>query len=464
MMKRPKHSWTAPLIVGAGSAIALFAIEWIFRLLRRDELPGGYLLQEWPSDIMMQTIELSKMVSAGPISLWLNHVYPPLQDAFRYAFTIPFLVTGRVPDPVVVDHQLYALYAICFGLVNAVVYLWVRDLTKSGYWALVVTLLWAISPGYLSNMMLLESTPLAMAALAVAYYLLYRFLRTRRLVYATGFLLATLIASLTRNITQMHVLIVLIVFIVASWAMARERSRLLLLANTGLLLLMLVLPLKQFVLFGTFDTSSFSGIHRVGMLWIPPSSVPDSPLPDRIQQNASRMESKNNTVSAALENVRLSDAATRAWASDPIGSVQSMARSLTITVPELLRPSSEYTNNRLVNELPWRAPYDWLFSGWRYLAVLALSIGIVVVDSGLHRSWQRLRRYAWFAVFYALVLAPVLWSNRYHPGHEDLGPIWTDAMRLKMFVEVPLVVLMGFALWCVPGLFRRARSRKRRIA
>ena len=462
MISQPKRSWTAPLIVGAGSAVALFAIEWIFRILHRDDLPGGYLFQAWPAGIMMQTLDLAEMVEAGPVSLWLNHVYPPLEDAFRYVFALPLIVTGRAPDPVFVDHQLYALYAISFGVVNAVVYLWVRDLTKSGWWALAVTGLWAISPGYLSNMMLLDPTPLAMAALTWSYYLLYRFLRTRRLIYSTWFLFAVLVASLARNVTQVQVLVALAVFVVSAWRTSNAGSRRLLLANVVLFSLMLILPIKQFALFGTFDTSTQSGVHRVGMLWIPPGSVADTPLPPRIADNASRFESKYNTVQTAIENYRLTGAATDAWVTDPVGSIKAMARSLSITVPEFLEPSSTYAENRLVNELPWRAPYDWLFSGWRYLAVITASLGTVIVHFGLRGSLRRLRNYAWFAVFYLLVLAPVLWSNRYMPLDEAAGPIWTEARRLKMFVEVPLVVLTGFALWCVPGLVRRAMSRSSR--
>jgi hypothetical protein len=65
------------------------------------------------------------------------------------------------------------------------------------------------------------------------------------------------------------------------------------------------------------------------------------------------------------------------------------------------------------------------------------------------------RRYGWFIGFYALIAAPVFWSNRFIPNEENVGPIWTDAIRLKMFIEVPLVALLSYALWLGPGLLRR---------
>ena len=68
------------------------------------------------------------------------------------------------------------------------------------------------------------------------------------------------------------------------------------------------------------------------------------------------------------------------------------------------------------------------------------------------------RRYGWFLGFYALIAAPVLWSNRFIPGEEGIGPVWTDAIRLKMFLEVPLVALVGYSLWLLPGLIGRSRE------
>lgn len=448
----PAHrpQWLVPVLVGVVSTVILGAGQLLFRHFNRDVLPFGYLLQDWPSDIMMQTLSLQDMFDFGPLALWYNHVYPPMQDVLRYVFSTPRLINGLSPDYQAVDLLLYATYAACFGLVNAVVYLWVRDLTRNGYFAGLITLLWAVSPGFLTNMMLLDSTPLAMASISWALYFLYRFLRTRRLGYVPWFLLMVLLGSLARNITQSHVLLMLVGFTIAAWWLADNTSKGRLMAvSIGLLALLFVMPIKQQVMFGTTDTSTFSGIHRVGMLWIPPSTIPESEYPDVIVQNASRFESKYNSVEAALENHRLANAAAQAWVSDPLGSVAAMGRSLTITVPEFLRPSSQYVDNYLVRELPWRAAFDWVFSGWRYSAVVLGALALVWAARGSKGMWSLARRYGWFAAFYALIAAPVFWSNRYIPGHEDQGPIWTDAIRLKMFLEVPLVALVGYALWLV---------------
>jgi len=457
-----RQHWIAPTFVAVASALGLLRAEWAFRQANLEVLPQGYLLQEWSSESMMQTLGLKDMFAFGPMALWYDHLYPPLQDALRYAFSIPDLVHRMPPNYASVDLHLYLVYAWCFGFVNAVVYLWVRDLTRNGGWSLFVTGLWAISPAYLTNMMLLDSTPLAMVFISWACYFLFRFLRTRRMIYVSAFLVAALFASLARNVTQAHVLVVIAVFVAVSWWLARRRTWWLMAVNGVLVVLLFVMPVKQFIMYGTTDTSSFSGLHRVGMLWINPHTVPEPDFPKDILGNAERFQSKYNTTDMIRDNYRLSNGSFEAWTSNPVGSVFAMARSLSITVPAALEPGSSYVDNVLVGELPWKGLYDWVFSGWRYVAIVLGAIAVV--------GWQRrpqglallLRRYGWFLAFYALIAAPVLWSHRFIPGEEFRGPVWTDAVRLKMFLEVPLVALVAYALWILPGLVRQLGALPRR--
>jgi hypothetical protein len=455
-----RQHWLMPTLVAVVSALGLNQVQWAFRNANSETLPGGYLLQEWSSESMMQTLALKDMFAFGPMSLWYNHVYPPLQDFLRYAYSLPDLYHRMPPNYGSVDLHLYLTYAWCFGLVNAIVYLWVRDLTKSGYWALAVTVLWAMAPGYLTNMMLLDSTPLAMTFISMAFYFLYRFLRTRRLGYVSWFLAAVILASLSRNIMQAHVLLIIVVFVAVTWWLASVRAWWVLAINVALLGLLLVVPVKQQVLFGTLDTSTYSGFHRVGMIDINPHTVPEPDFPDDILGNAERFQSKWNTTDTLRDNYRLTQGSYEAWISDPITSGVSALRSLTITIPEALRPSSEYVDNLLVAEIPWKGVYDWVISGWRYLLILAGAFAVLWWSRGLRGLGHLTRRYGWFLGFYALIAAPVFWSNRFIPGEEQLGPIWTDATRLKMFLEVPLIVMVAYAVWLLPGLIRDWRGRK----
>ena len=448
----------SPVGVGLLSGLALYLIQIRFRNANSETLPGGYLLQEWPSEQMMQNLGLADMFAYGPMSLWFKHVYPPLQDAFRYFFSLPELVHGFPPNYAAVDLNMYKLYALCFGVVNAVVYVWVRDVTRSGWWALAITTLWAIGPGFLTNMMLLDPTPLAMAFISISYLMLFFFLKYRDLWFLVGFFWAFWLASLARSFTQLHVLIFLIALAATCIVIARKRSALsvtLVVFGVGALWIM---PLKQQMLFSTWDTSTFAGYHRSGTLWIDPHTVPEPDFPAETLGNGEEFQSRWNTTDTLRDNYRLEGAATSRITGSPIAAVTGAARSLTITVPELLRPSSQYVDNYLVAEIPWRGIYDWLFSSWRYGALVLGAVTAFVWMLGVQGTLGWVRRYGWFLGFFGLMAVPILWSNRFIVEAAELGPIWTDAVRLKLLLEVPLAVLMTTTLWMAVRRLRTLRA------
>jgi hypothetical protein len=129
-------------------------------------------------------------------------------------------------------------------------------------------------------------------------------------------------------------------------------------------------------------------------------------------------------------------------------------------VPELLRPASSYTQNYLVEKMPWRAAFDWLFSGWRYIALVGLAVILIVRHRGRLSSARLVRRYGWFFVFYGLIALPILFSNRFRPEDESVGPIWTDASRQKVFLEAPVMVMLAYAAWVTFSSLRKTRSQK----
>ncbi len=119
------RAWIAPVLIAVISSSALHLAIRTFRIANKDVLPEGYRIQDWPSNWMMQTLGLEEMVPFGPAAFWYSHVYPPLQDMIRYVFTFPETSAGEAVSPMAVDFRLYTLYAILYGLVNALLYIWV---------------------------------------------------------------------------------------------------------------------------------------------------------------------------------------------------------------------------------------------------------------------------------------------------------------------------------------------------
>lgn len=449
--KRPDgwRAWVAPILVFVTSTAALHLALRTFRILNKDALPDGFRVQDWSSNWLMQTVGLEEMIPFGLKTFWYSHVYPPLQDMIRYVFTLPETSAGQPFSPLAVDFRLYALYTVLYGLVNALLFIWIRDLTRNTWIALGVTVVWAIHPGYITIMTLLDPSPLAMFTISLSLFCLYMFLRYRHLAWSTAFFSALLLASLARTVTQIHVLAVLFVALIAFWFMSHKRTWWLMVLNVLIVVLLCAIPVKMKVMYDTWDVTTYGGYHRVGPLWIDPRTVPEPAYPQHIIDNALAFSSRFNTQEQVKDNYRLGGAAGEFLVTRPLEVPERLWKSLQITVPEALRPSSKYTQNYLVEKLPWRDAWDWMFSGWPYLLLITASSVIIGWTRGWRGVGRLFVRYGWFVVFYALLALPIMFSNRFRPGEEDAGPVWTDAIRQKIFLELPIWALMGYALWLV---------------
>jgi hypothetical protein len=463
MRRRPR--WLAPIVVWvAASALLWIAIIWM-QWVHPEALFDGFKLRPDASDTAWQTIRLKELWIVGPSSLWWMHIYPPLYDGIRYLFMQPELIRGVPIDPVAIDFRLYVMSAVLFGLVAMITYLWVRDLTKSGWWALGGAGMWVIIPASVSYMTLLNQTGLAIAAMAVAFYLLFRFCKTRRNLYAFGFLLALFIASMTRNVVQIHVFIVLVIAAFAFWFIGRPRRWWVLAINILLVLIIGIWPIRAYALYSTFDVSTHTGFNRAGALWLNPLEVaPMTEYPANLEANDVVLSSGWNTQEMLKENYRLGKAADEFIKQHPIEAMGRVAKSLAITVPVMFRSVYVQWYNAFDFAFPLSKPLDWIFSGWRF-ATLILAAALVIIRHWSFRgSLARVRRYGWFAAFWMLTAIPVFLSNRYWPP-EVPEPVHSEADRLRGIIDVPVYVLITYAAWILAQRVRdRFRSRRIRDA
>lgn len=294
LARRP--AWIVPVLVW------VLASVWLWLMLQYVYAHAGwgvvdeFKIRETSSDTAWGTIRLWEMWKLGPSTLWWMHIYPPLFDAVRYLMMQPEISAGLSPSALAVDFRVHVMNIGLFGLVAMVLYLWVRDLTRSGWWAIFGAALWTLLPASVAYMTLLTQTGMAIAAMAVAFYLLYRFSRTRRNVYAFGFLVALLAASLTRNVVQIHVFVVIAVAAFSFWWIGRPRRWWALVVNLLLVVMIGFWPARAYVLCSTFDVSTHTGYNRAGALWINPLDVPiPEQYPANIEENAVRLSSGWNT-------------------------------------------------------------------------------------------------------------------------------------------------------------------------
>ena len=522
-----QKSSIAPLIVWATGIVAFwFAIIWVW-VFRPALVFDGFKVRDGSADSAWQTIRLNEMWSFGPTTLWWEHIYPPLYDGMRFLLMQPETLAGGQPDYLAVDLRLYFVHSVLFGLTSMIVYLWVRDLTHSGWWALAGALLWIVVPGSFSFFVELNQTGLAIAAMAVALYFLYRFCRTRKAGYAMAFFAAILVASLTRNVVQIHVLAVLIVAAVTFWWISSNRQIRTLVANLLLVALIAFWPARAFMLYATFDVSTHTGYNRAGALWINPLDVPEyvpgeakrvyeeyakaakslnnpailatltptevqekraalvtleqqwnglqqqypdvnfetaDVYPERLLANATKLSSNWNTQETLRDNYRLGKVTNDYIFSQPVEATSSALRSLTVTVPTMFRSVYVQWSNSFNSSFPGMQALDWIFSGWRFALMILVSTGIIIGHFGFRTTGRLLIRYGWFAAFWVLTAIPVFLSNRYWPT-DIPEPIHSEADRLRALIDIPIYVTITFAAFLVfrKGYNMRAYRSRRRV-
>ena len=510
--------WRAPTVVGLGATLGMWAaIAWV-QIFHPNLAFDGFKVRSGSADSAWQTIRLAELHSVGPQALWWEHIYPPLYDAFRFILMQPETISTGVPDPIAVDLRLYVVHSLLFGISASVVYLWVRDITRSGWAAAAGSTLWCIVPASFAYFIELNQTGLAICSMAIALYLLFRFCKTRLHIYASGFLIALLVASLTRNVVQIHVLFILLIAVIAFWWMTVGRRSWMLVVNLLLVGLIAAWPIRAFALYATFDVSTHTGYNRAGALWINPQSVPEMvPIdvkqqyrsyassrdqlndpsalaqltpteiqelrsrflveenqwqrvqeeypgvdiaeadvyPDRLLQNATRLSSNFNTQETLRANYRLGKVANDYLLRQPIDAIVSASQSLSITVPTMFRSIYTQWGNAFNTTFPGVNILDWIFSGWRFGLLIATSAAIIIRHLGIKGTATMMRRYAWFAVFWVLTLIPVLLSNRYWPP-DIPKPTHSEADRLRALVDIPVYVMITVAGLLVVNRLRRA--------
>lgn len=447
------------------SWLALGLYQWLFRVLRPEGLSSSaqvetvpYLFQNYASDDLLQTVKIADLVEFGPLGLWYFHVQPPLHQAILYVLALPEVLSGSDVTSEIVDLRMYVVYIVIFGLLNALVFLWLRDLTRNKAITWTFTILWAIYPGNIAMATLLDGTYLSLYLITLMLYFMYRFLRTRQSRYITWWLVAFTVTSYARTIFQIHFMILLAAALVAFWWMQRDRRRWAIMALQVILVVVTVaLPVQRYLMWGSFSTTSFGGFHRTGMLFYDPSpeAYEAIQIPEEIQRRSEVFQSDNNIPIIVADNIRREQLANEWIADHSIGELVSVLwASVRLNFETGLAPTSMYSRNDFSHNLLWRAPMNTVLSGYTYPAIAVLAIVAILVLVGPRRFFGYFRRYGWLMAFYLVIAGTILLQNR-----ND----WSEAHRLKVFVEIPVWLSVAFAFSLAVERLRLRRSQRNEL-
>jgi len=409
----------------------LLFLEWV---LRRNAIAGIYF-HGIPSESMMQTVSIIDLRDQPFQSLWYLHIQPPLFDFLRAIL----VATSDVVDPLAiqywVDRGIYFIWAIAYGLICALIFIWVSKLTNL-WWALISTCFFAAGPAPLLYATLLETTILSSLLILIFIFLLWKI--NRGIVISPWLLSSSFLALFfTRSVFQWPwVFVSLMCLVILKYPIDLMKKFFII---TGLVVALFLC--KQFFLFGITSTSSFSGLNLCQSIgacrdhYISEQATESNfYVPNVLQrdQKLTGAHNFNNLMDLELNKLYLEDYKQSLRSLSLADLINQYQKNLNI----YFQPSSNYANTNLllVKMSPrWKNYYEKFFS--------APVMPIFLIVSALF--W--LVRHRQEDIFKSLgVVIPVLMifsiSILFESG---------ENMRFKFFIEPVLFIFIASQMYLV---------------
>jgi hypothetical protein len=374
MLRAKASAW-----IGIAVFLFGFLLDMGLQQAARPLAAEGIYFQGWSSEDLMQSVPIEDL-RANPLrTLAYIHIQPPGFDLIR-AGLAQLWPSLEIHDLLRrVDESLYLLWAVFFGALGVILYQWISKLGGTAL-GLVGALLFLLHPASLYYATLLDGTFLSAFLVLWACYLLWRLKNGERVPIV---LLSCVVLALffTRSLFQLPALAVFAVSLMLFRVPRRQLVTFVTL--TGIVSGLLVA--KQYYLFRTFSTSTFSSLNLANSLGVGWDAATYSkwlvdqkdvtanygPLPDVLVRKT-KLDGQRNFNNIAY--LQLQDYFLQKYEAKLLGSPPGdLARSYLQNAMIYFLPSSSYTaGNVIVERLPWREIYDRVFSA----PILPLLLGI----------------------------------------------------------------------------------------
>jgi len=420
------------IIIFLFGILFLTFLRWFFKQYAFD----GIYFQEWSSEDMMQTVSIIDLRIQPWKSLLYLHIQPPLLDSLRLLLVHLFRTDNFFHLLRQVDFSLYNIWTLVYGLSGVIIFNWIYQLTSHQRIAIVASLVFFLHPATIFYATFLEGTFLTSFGILWLMFSIW-ILTTRKSIWPliTGFIF---LFSL-RSIFQWPALIILTISLLLLGINKRKIIIFIVISSLFLAPYMI----KQYLLFGTISTSSFFGsscFHSLGVFpnmgvskislneislgpLFPYESIEDLPNVLTRTEKLTGIHNFNNL--ADLENEKqLLSTCTKKITTQPFkDTILSYIHNIVV----FFQPSSAYyTAHKIVDHLPWRGLYDFIFSGFPLFFLLIFS-GVWWL---LNHTKQDLR------IAFAFLL-PVLYVFLSCVLFEKI-----ENMRYKFFIEPVLFVFI----------------------
>lgn len=451
----------APFIVFLFSLVFLNILELVAKTNSPDGVHFRYMSRTRPdrppeirsSDCMMQALPIAQLKKTPFQSLWYLHKQPPMLDFIR-AFIAAFF-DGQNPQILLlrVDEVLYFVWSVFFAGLAALMFIWIIHIS-SDLCAWIAILIWIFHPSSIYFASDLDGTFISAFGLTWFFYELWR-LSTGSISYIR-LSLSLVFIFYTRTIFQWYFLPVLLFAIYLT-----NRASYKYLLITAIITTLCVFPLviKQYVLFGTTDTTTFSGYHKCGIIWHMPSNEdagrirplikfkypPDADKYSGGDQYNSEVQYEDNLILTKLfyEIIK----------TNPKKCLMEILHSLKLNWEEYWEASSYYAFNDVTRNLRWNGIYEYIFSSHRYMSLIFAAFIIWMFRAVKEKkSASRIRAALVLIIPFLYVFVISNLSNRYN---------WTEASRLKFMCEPVYLVFISSQLYYLLKIMSTQKNRQR---
>lgn len=367
--------WILVYLATFGVFIGAFAAHLTLRHWRAPFCFAGGRFQPLSSDQMQQTLPIIDLRDAPITSLYYSHIQPPAFDTVRAVLAQLFKGVEEPTLALGVDHGLYNFYSGLFGLIAALLYIWLQRLT-SPLVAFIATVVFLGHPALHFYSTFLEASFLSSTAILLYFVVLWETLVMRRSPLPLA--VVTLLLFFTRSNFQWPFVLVTALALFIGRFPPREIGRYLL-ATVPVIGLFLV---KQYLLFGLTLTTSFAGLSACHTVAVFPAYEANPHLMEARYDNLAlpsvltRRRRGNGTtnlnhLSYIDYNAELLASAAAKLASDGAWLQLSRYRE---NIALYFLPSSGYSCHAIVDALPWRSWYDYFFSESRFAMSLLFAL------------------------------------------------------------------------------------------
>ena len=354
-----------------------FILQVTLQSMMRPHAKDNFYFQKWSSEALMQTVSL-KDLQKKPLETLNNiHIKPPGLDAIRAIFVNTWPAPDSITSLLHVDFLLYKLWALLYSFLGALIFLWVSKLTGVKI-AIIASFIFLFHPASILYATLLDSTFLSSFLVFILYYALWK-IKNKFKVSIAIVIFIVLALFFTTTIFQFPFIIV-VGFSLFLFGMGKRKVLLFLLITGSALGLY---GMKQYYKFGIISTSSFTGLnlnrsvgnHDIKNYWGLDLTIKEqeSALPSTLTRTK-KVDGQTNFNH--INYLQLNQDLIKQFKEYVIATPMSqLLMSYYENLQFYFKPSSRYSQNVIVNRIPWRGIYEHIFS-FPILILLILLLGI----------------------------------------------------------------------------------------